>query len=37
MMALTYNPERVAQTIELSGGRAIITPMHCDGARVLKS
>ena len=37
MMALTYNPERVAQTIEMSGGRAIITPMHCDGARILGS
>ena len=37
MMALTYNPERVAQTIEMNGGRAIITPMHCDGARILSS
>ena len=37
MMALTYNPERVAQMIEMSGGRAIITPMYCDGARILSS
>ena len=35
MMALTRDPKRVAQTIELHGAKAMISPFHNEGAQIL--
>jgi len=35
MMALTNEPERVAQTIEMHGGKANVTPIISPGAVIL--
>lgn len=36
MMALTYDADRVAQSIEMAGGKAMITPFFSDGARIIE-